>query len=110
MNDRGILSRRSHLFLLNQRVCFAQSFGISAHGSNRLQHPGPLTLDDLAVRFTELAEERGAEERMAALGAVRPTLLPSLRSLAVAAEIVRKEPSSRRRCCIRSSGVQSRGL
>ena len=47
-------------------------------------------LDDLAVRLTELAEERAAEERMATLGPVEPTLLPSLQALRMATEIVRK--------------------
>jgi CheY-like chemotaxis protein len=91
MNDRGILNA-AHIYSLHEpaSVLRARASEYRRMAATACNTPDLRALDDLAVRFTELAEERGAEERMATLGAVRPTLLPSLQSLAMAAEIVRK--------------------
>ena len=91
MNDRitmdsaHVYSRHEPASVLHARASEYRRMAATAGNATDLR-----ALDDLAVRFTELAEERAAEERMATRGAVEPTVLPSLQALKMATDIVRK--------------------
>lgn len=85
MNAVHVYSQHEAASVLRARASEYRRMAATACNTTDLR-----ALDDLAVRFMELAEERAAEERMAALGPVRPTPLPSLQALRMATEIVRK--------------------
>jgi CheY-like chemotaxis protein len=91
MNDRMIMNA-AHVYTRHEpaSVLRARASEYRRMAAMACKTTDLRALDDLAVRFTELAEERAAEERMSTREPVRPNPLPSLRALTIATEIVRK--------------------